>query len=418
MSGSDRVVPTDSPSPQPSLFDDLPRPASSSLVAVPGSARVLGKAQLAFNRLIAQIEQQRQALAQWQAAQNQCHQRAAVELVPLLDELRQGRRALALKLDALLAATAKGEKLSKRHRTIAQDQVVDLAMDLMDTGPDEELQALLDRHGGPSVDEQDDIEKDFARTLASDILGEDLPEDASDEAVDAAMQRVSARLREHDELQAEAQERQREARAQRRRASGKGPTKAELAAQAREKAQKAAGQSVREVYRQLVSNLHPDRESDPAERERKTALMQRVNDAYGRNDLLALLTLQIELEQIDPEHLAGLPDERIEHFNAVLREQLRELADEVNQIARPVQLALRRRGAPQPQDLNKLLDADLAQARAAAAALQADLRDLDDPKRRRAVLDSLYAPAEDELDDFDQALMAMVMQAAPARRRR
>ncbi|EHR72378.1 DnaJ-like protein [Burkholderiales bacterium JOSHI_001] len=410
------------PSPQPSLFDDLTRPKGSSLVAVPGSARALGKAQQAFNRLIAQIEQQRQALAQWQAAERQCHQRAAAELAPLLAEFHRIRRALALKLDALLAATAKGEKLSKRHRAIAQSVVVDLAMELMHEGPDEELQALLDRHGGPSVDEQDDIEEDFARALVSEILGEDLPEGASEDAVDAAMQRVRERLREQQDEQAAVLERQRETRAQRRRASGKGPTKADMAAQAREQAQKAAGQSVRDVYRQLASNLHPDREADPAERERKTALMQRVNDAYGRNDLLALLTLQIELEQIDPEHLAGLPDERIEHFNAVLREQLRELNAEVDEIARPVQRhlqrRLRRRGPAQPQDLDLILDDDIAQARSAAAALEDDLQALGDPKRRRAVLESMIEPADDEPDDFDQALMAMVMQAAPGRRRR
>ena len=50
-----------------------------------------------------------------------------------------------------------------------------------------------------------------------------------------------------------------------------------------------ASQSVRDVYRKLVSALHPDREADGAERERKTALMQRANQAYERNDLLELL---------------------------------------------------------------------------------------------------------------------------------
>ena len=48
-------------------------------------------------------------------------------------------------------------------------------------------------------------------------------------------------------------------------------------------------QSIREVYRKLAGALHPDRESDPQERERKTALMQRVNQAYAKNNLLQLL---------------------------------------------------------------------------------------------------------------------------------
>jgi curved DNA-binding protein CbpA len=42
---------------------------------------------------------------------------------------------------------------------------------------------------------------------------------------------------------------------------------------------------VREVFRKLASELHPDRETDPAEHARKTELMQRVNQAYKAGDL-------------------------------------------------------------------------------------------------------------------------------------
>jgi hypothetical protein len=101
------------------------------------------------------------------------------------------------------------------------------------------------------------------------------------------------------------------------------------------KAQEAAAQatqSVREIYRKLASHLHPDRENDPAERERKTALMQRVNQAYADNKLLDLLQLQLEIEQIDPAHIAGLSEERLKHYNRVLAEQLNELQQEVQEV--------------------------------------------------------------------------------------
>ncbi|MBN9411937.1 MAG: hypothetical protein J0H69_22560 [Burkholderiales bacterium] len=49
--------------------------------------------------------------------------------------------------------------------------------------------------------------------------------------------------------------------------------------------------SLREVYRRVASALHPDREPDPAARERKTALMQQTNRAYAAQDLLGLLEL-------------------------------------------------------------------------------------------------------------------------------
>ena len=91
-------------------------------------------------------------------------------------------------------------------------------------------------------------------------------------------------------------------------------------------------QSVREIYRKLAAALHPDREQDIDERIRKTELMQRVNAAYGKKDLLKLLELQLEIEQIDAEHLTQIADSRLKYFNKILKEQLEELNHEVYQI--------------------------------------------------------------------------------------
>lgn len=93
-----------------------------------------------------------------------------------------------------------------------------------------------------------------------------------------------------------------------------------------------ASKSVQEVYRKLVAVLHPDREPDDAERERKTELMQRVNTAYGKKDLLKLLALQLEIEQIDVTDLSQMADSRLKHFNKILKEQLMEIEQEINQI--------------------------------------------------------------------------------------
>ena len=55
-----------------------------------------------------------------------------------------------------------------------------------------------------------------------------------------------------------------------------------------------AAPSLREVYRRVASALHPDRETDPAARDRKTDLMQQANRAYAKQDLLGLLELLSE----------------------------------------------------------------------------------------------------------------------------
>jgi len=66
------------------------------------------------------------------------------------------------------------------------------------------------------------------------------------------------------------------------------PEKAPRQIKEQAQAQDANG-ALRSIYRQLASALHPDRETDPAEQLRKTALMKEANAAYERHDLLALL---------------------------------------------------------------------------------------------------------------------------------
>ena len=64
----------------------------------------------------------------------------------------------------------------------------------------------------------------------------------------------------------------------------------------------------------LVSNSG-DRETDIAERERKTALMQLANQADERSCRLSPFSLQLQTEQIDAQHLAGLSEARLLHHN-------------------------------------------------------------------------------------------------------
>ena len=57
--------------------------------------------------------------------------------------------------------------------------------------------------------------------------------------------------------------------------------------------------------------------------------MAQANAAYEAGDLLALLTLQLQIEQIDLSRATQLPDEQIRHFNRVLQQQLKELEADV-----------------------------------------------------------------------------------------
>lgn len=160
-------------------------------------------------------------------------------------------------------------------------------------------------------------------------------------------------------------------------------------------------QSIREVYRKLASALHPDREPDPQERERKTALMQRVNQAYEKNNLLQLLELQLELEHIDQGHLNNLGEERLAHYNKILKEQIYGLDDEINHVEGDFR---RRFGIDpfvqlSPASIMRHLATDIALTQQAIRDTKKDLADLQDIKKAKAWLKKMRRGSR--MDYFD-----------------
>jgi hypothetical protein len=169
-----------------------------------------------------------------------------------------------------------------------------------------------------------------------------------------------------------AEEAERGARASRRRKSA--------AQQKREDEAQQATQSVREIFRKLASALHPDRETDEQQRALKTQLMQRVNQAYAANDLLALLELQLQIEQIDASHIANASAQRLKHYNKVLSEQLTQLKAEVDDVemAFRMEFGLEPASGLDPRKLGQVLEQEGRELRAGLSELQRDMRMLAD----------------------------------------
>jgi hypothetical protein len=99
--------------------------------------------------------------------------------------------------------------------------------------------------------------------------------------------------------------------------------------QAKQEQEKLDAQStLKTIFRQLASALHPDRETDEKEKERKSQLMIQVNAAYKNKDLSRLLQLQLEVAQIDVNLLEKTSDSQLKTFNKILSEQVEELKEE------------------------------------------------------------------------------------------
>ena len=358
-------------------------------------------------------------LGQWEQYDGHFQKRFNTDYSPLLDKLRAAQRQLAKQLDQILCKPAKGERWSKSRRSGVTRILLTIVENLLSGGPDAELSAMFDRHSEISLDEQQRLEMELAESALGEIFGADVLHGHTAEDVDALFRHAQERVAEKAEAEAEQREQQR---AEQRQRPGAKPSRAEAAAARKEQAEQQSRQSLREVFRKLASSLHPDRETDPAERERKTELMKKINLAYQNNDLLTLLSLQIEVEQIDASALAKLPEARLKHYNQVLREQLQtlesDLRERIHRYLDALAAGPARAQPKRPQDIDWLLNQRLAEVRNILLELNRGVAALADPQRRRSQIDGLLAGLREE--EEEAALFEMLDEAfeLPSRARR
>ena len=329
------------------------------------SGPALTPPQKRFNSLIRQIAQARQTLAAWHeniAAYRQAH---AQVLRPLQTELLAGRRQWVFALDALLDQ----RNWTRAERGTLRELVCDAAGELLAArGEDAALKALFDKHAEVDFDTEQREMMRAMKGLTEAMTGLDL---GDEEGIDTNAE-LFARMQQGLQDRAAAEEAGREAKSARRRKGA--------AQQRREAEAQQATQSVREIYRKLASALHPDRETDERQRTEKTALMQRVNQAYTAGDLLALLELQLEIEQIDASHAATASAQRLKHYNKVLSEQLAELRSQVDgvEMGFRMEFGLEPGRGMNPGRLGEVLEQTSRQWRAELSEQQRDMRMLGD----------------------------------------
>lgn len=400
------------PASQPDLFSDATTAtgADPGLVRIAGPAAKLSKAQQEFNRLSERLARLREHLLQWRAAEDQCARRAATELAPLQTQLTTLQAETVLWVDSFLALPPQGNRLPKKLRAKLVAMLRLLASHVLDAGPHAAVEAAHDRHSRQSHRAARREQTDLAAALFGQAMGDPGLFEGEAESVEALMQRAAERARARgdaapDGAPADAAEAAEPANAPRQPRSRADKARARDA-----QALQEASQSVREVYRRLASSLHPDREPDAAERQRKTGLMAQVNEAYARRDLLALLAVQLDIEQIDAAHLVGLPDARLQHYIRVLKEQKLALEEELSLVQMPVCAQMQAQPGLlrwPPALLLQALDADLQNLRNAIGHLQHDSQALRDPATRLHLLRALEVDDPDDAPDPFEELLLM-----------
>jgi hypothetical protein len=286
--------------------------------------KILTVEQKRFNTLVKQVEKARLTNQAWhdnvplyQQAENQV-------LTPLRKSLVGVRRLIAFALDGALNQS----ELTRKERDNLRDLLSGLVMDLLeDSDADEALKSLYNKHNDVDIDAMRQDVRLKVKDMAQAVSGVDLGADDGIQSDTDLMARFAQKMQEeHAKMQAEHEAR---AHAKAERLSKRKPSAAQ-----RKKAleEEKVTQSIREIFRQLASALHPDREPNPAERERKTELMQKANAAYASNDLFALLALQLQIEQLDAASIANVSASRLMAYSKILSKQLSDLREEAGQL--------------------------------------------------------------------------------------
>ncbi|MCX7255640.1 MAG: hypothetical protein NTZ64_02635 [Polaromonas sp.] len=300
---------------------DAPPAAKTSgkalrLNAGKGAAK-LSTAQQRFNRLLAKIDKLESQVTEMQTLGDAFRPLYDSTLAPLRQTQTAMMRRMALLLD---------ERLQRKGLTPAQKRdTLEILCNLCEAlaiKGDAEMAALHDQHSPHTLRQKEEEQAAGLRAMMEDALGQSLNVDAQD----GSLNPMEALFRASQEgLNAAMQaEEEREAAAQARKKKKPSPAQHKAAQE-----QEDADSVLRQVYRQLASALHPDRERDPAEQQRKTALMSEANAAYAKQDLMALLHLQLRIAQADAQDLLQQPEERIAAMTRLLKQQAAELESEL-----------------------------------------------------------------------------------------
>ncbi len=353
----------------------------------------LSPAQKQFNNLIKKIDTQKKLLAEWQETFSRCQQDAMTKLEPLKKTLQEQQLAMLKLLDQQFTS----HKFTANQQDKLSHLITETCEELLQTDGSDQLKTLYNKYSGGDYDteaqEEQDMAADFLKQMMERELGIKIEDGEFDpNEPEASAERLFTKFKQQQE-QAEAAS---AARPQRKK------TAKQLAQEAKD-AEEAANvsKSIQAVYRQLTSALHPDREQDPVERERKTELMQQVTVAYGNKDLLKLLELQLAVEQIDQTKLNNIAADRLKHYNKILNDQLRELQEEV--FLKEDQIRMMLHLAPfetlSPKRLVMMVREDVRTMQDMITRIQRDLRTFQDVKNLKAWLKSYRIP-EPEFDPF------------------
>ena len=354
------------------------------------SGKPLSKQQKAFNTLVGKIHRARNRLQQWHDAMQRAAQAQAAQIDPKMRNLNAMRKELLLALDVMQADPWYNKTDHKRLRAMIEV----LAHACLSIQHDADIEAILNRQRAPAREER---ESGMGDLFGFDEFSQAEAQDADAPEVDGFDAEADDSAGFHRRHQIDVEKRPRDAQTP----------------------------SLRIIYRKLASALHPDRESDPEERARKTALLQRANQSYKNGDLLALLGLQLEIAMVDAAHLSSQADAQIKDYVRALKAQLADLEDEITLIEQDLRINMpfaASAGKLDPRAIDTLIEQELDALEMVEGELKSVLSRKAEVRFMKSWLReqerSSQALAEESWDEALAALEDFLAQELSPRRRR
>lgn len=272
---------------------------STHVVATPE----LSASQKKINHLIREIEALSSQLNDVQHIGDRCRMEIGNALGPLHSQFEKLKRELVLLLHHhLLHGDA-----NKKIQNIAREIICVFSISLIRSGDSEILNIFNLYREKP--DTSDSIQQNSESELESEFEQDWESESASRQDTDKSHQ---------DDAEYDHEFKN----------SGGSRTRDRKVAQ--EKIQANASQDIlRTLYRQLVSHLHPDRELDPKEQIRKTALLSQVTKSYTAKDIHRLLLIHSEISQTNQISKFELPKNKLKIIQKSLQTQLGNLKEQL-----------------------------------------------------------------------------------------
>ncbi len=287
----------------------------------------LSKEQKRFNGYLQDIKRLKEQIEMSRERALELSNLVQKEVKPAEKKMLEAWKSLILGLDRSMFVGNLTAKQRDKYESIVFEQADDY---LSNGHVDDEIKAVFDKYSEETYDEMEaeseEQGKDYIIQMFKMQFGVDIdPNDIEDLKDPFNNPKLFEKMHEAQEKHKAAHEEKAQKKAE---FEAKRPkTEKQIQKEERQKAaEMAVSKTTKHIYMDLVKNFHPDTELDETKRLWKTEIMQQITVAYGEDDYIKLLELQMTLLEDRDNALEKFDDKQLRFFNDALKLQIQDLS--------------------------------------------------------------------------------------------